>query len=206
MLADAYAGLALLSARPDIFGRRVPSTGFSYGVSGPHLRHLRPGRRQVGPRGLGFRRLRGVLRPVHRPLRRQPHDRRAAIDAALLRRRDHRPRPLRRIAADLRAGGSRAETSDRLIPARCITRSGGFGRRITNCNLCGRAMLVERDGTIRDPRTGLAMTGPTWCKIILGLCTISAEPYQKKTKMPAPPRRLMGAVHGRKFRALRGGS
>ena len=54
---------------------------------------------------------------------------------------------------------------------------GGFGRRSIGRNLGGCSLLVERDGTIRDLRTGLAMTGTTSRKVILGLCTMLAEPY-----------------------------
>jgi hypothetical protein len=38
-------------------------------------------------------------------------------------------------------------------------------------------LRIEQDGTIRDLRTGLAMTGPFRRKLILGLCTLFADPY-----------------------------
>ena len=44
-------------------------------------------------------------------------------------------------------------------------------------NLAGCSFRVERDGTIRDAHTGLAMSGPFRRKIVLGLCTLGAGPY-----------------------------
>jgi hypothetical protein len=38
-------------------------------------------------------------------------------------------------------------------------------------------LRVERDGTVRDLRTGLVMSGPFRRKLILGLCTLFAGPY-----------------------------
>jgi hypothetical protein len=38
-------------------------------------------------------------------------------------------------------------------------------------------LRVERNGMIRDSRTGLAMTGPFTRKLILGLCTLFAGQY-----------------------------
>src|SRR5436190_18060254 len=79
------------------------------------------------------------------------------------------------IAADLRAGGSRVETI--VYPGAVHQWDGGFTRRPIGRNLAACSLRVERDGTIRDLRTGLAMTGPASRKIILGLCTLFAGPY-----------------------------
>jgi acetyl esterase/lipase len=79
------------------------------------------------------------------------------------------------VAADLRAGGSRVET---VVYSGAVHQwDGGFERRPIGRNLAGCSLVVERDGTIRDRNTGLAMTGPFRRKIILGLCTLFAGPY-----------------------------
>src|SRR3954453_3756833 len=79
------------------------------------------------------------------------------------------------IADDLRAGRSRVET---IVYAGAVHQwDGAFERRPIGHNLCRCSLRVERDGTIRDLRTGLAMTGPLSRKIILGLCTLFAGPY-----------------------------
>jgi hypothetical protein len=79
------------------------------------------------------------------------------------------------IADDLRAGGSRVETI--VYPGAVHQWDGAFERRPIGRNLQRCSLRVEPDGTIRDLRTGLAMTGPFSRKIILGLCTLFAGPY-----------------------------
>src|SRR5262249_9986135 len=69
------------------------------------------------------------------------------------------------IGAALRAGGSRVETI--VYPGAVHQWDGGFGRRLIGRNLGGCSLRIERDGTVRDQRTGLAMTGPFSRKIIL---------------------------------------
>jgi hypothetical protein len=62
------------------------------------------------------------------------------------------------------------------IPARCINGTAPSPRLIGR-NLAGCSLRVERNGMIRDSRTGLAMTGPFTRKLILGLCTLFAGQY-----------------------------
>jgi CO/xanthine dehydrogenase Mo-binding subunit len=42
---------------------------------------------------------------------------------------------------------------------------------------CELEIACERDGTIRDRNSGMAMTGPFKREMILGLCTLGAGPY-----------------------------
>ena len=79
------------------------------------------------------------------------------------------------ISADLRRGGSRVEAV--VYPGALHQWDGAFPRRAIGRNLGGCSLRVERDGTIRDLHTGLAMTAPFSRKIILGLCTLGAGPY-----------------------------
>ncbi len=79
------------------------------------------------------------------------------------------------VAADLRGGGSRVETI--VYPEAVHQWDGAFAPRQIGRNLAGCSLRVERDGTIRDIHTGLAMMGPFMRKMILGLCTLGAGPY-----------------------------
>ena len=79
------------------------------------------------------------------------------------------------VARDLRAGSSRVRTV--VYQGAFHQWDGGFERRLIGRNLSGCRLRVEQDGTVRDLRTGLAMTGPFHRKLILGLCTLFAGPY-----------------------------
>jgi hypothetical protein len=79
------------------------------------------------------------------------------------------------VAADMRAGGSRVETI--VYPGAVHQWDGAFAPRLIGRNLAGCSLRVERDGTIRDMRTRLAMSGSFTRKIILGLCTLGAGQY-----------------------------
>jgi hypothetical protein len=79
------------------------------------------------------------------------------------------------VARDLRAGSSRVRTV--VYQGAVHQWDGGFERRLIGRNLSGCRLRVEQDGTVRDLRTGLAMTGPFHRKLILGLCTLFAGPY-----------------------------
>jgi dienelactone hydrolase len=176
MLADAYSGLAYLATRPEIDPRRVVLTGFSYGamaaVYGVHAQiadRLAP----TGPRFAGHVAFYG-------PCIARFADRRTtgAPVLMLLGGGDEITDEQRctEIVDDLRAGGSRVETI--VYPGAVHQWDGAFGeRRLIGRNLRHCSLRVEPDGTIRDLRTGLAMSGPFSRKIILGLCTLFAGPY-----------------------------
>ena len=81
LIADAYAGLRYLAARPEIDGERVVMMGFSYGGMASVVSAYAAGRRAVRAGRPALRRPRLVLRPLHRPLRGPAHHRRAGADA-----------------------------------------------------------------------------------------------------------------------------
>jgi hypothetical protein len=112
---------------------------------------------------------------VHRPLCRQPHDRRAAADADREKDELVDRRRCAEIAADLRAGGSRVDVA--VYPGAVHQWDGAFDERPIGKNLSGCNFVVERDGNVRDRNTGLAMDGPFSREMILGLCTLGAGPY-----------------------------
>ena len=175
LLADAYSGLAFLATRPEIDPRRVVLTGYSYGAMATMYGLHAQVADKLAPGGLRFA---GHV-AFYGPCIARFADRRTtgAPLLMLLGGADEITDQGRcaEIAADLRAGGSRVETI--VYPGALHQWDGGFGRRSIGRNLAGCTLVVERDGTIRDLRTGLAMTGATSRKIILGLCTMLADPY-----------------------------
>jgi dienelactone hydrolase len=175
MLADAYSGLAMLAARPEIDAQHVVLTGFSYGAMATMYGIYAQAADKLAPAGLRFA---GHV-AFYGPCIARFEDSRTtgAPLLMLLGGADEitdQPR-CAEIAADLRAGGSRVETI--VYPGALHQWDGGFGRRLIGRNLGGCSLRIERDGTIRDQRTGMAMTGPFSRKIILGLCTLFASPY-----------------------------
>lgn len=175
LLADAYAGLGYLAARSEIDPHRVVLTGFSYGAMAAMYGLYAQIADKLAPAGLRFA---GHV-AFYGPCIARFADSRTTgapllmliggADAIVDQRR------CAEVAADLRAGGSQVETV--VYPGAIHQWDGAFARRPIGRNLAGCALWVGRDGTVRDLRTGLAMTGPFSRKIILGLCTLFAGPY-----------------------------
>jgi dienelactone hydrolase len=175
MLADAYSGLAFLAARPEIDPDRVVLTGFSYGAMATmYALYAQVADRLAsnGPRFAGHVAFYGPC------IARFEDSRTTGAPLLMLLGADDALTDQRRcaeIADDLRTGGSKVETV--VYPDAVHQWDGAFGWREIGRNLRHCSLRVERDGTIRDLRTLLAMTGPTSRKIILGLCTLFAGPY-----------------------------
>src|ERR1051325_2365570 len=165
MLADAYSGLAFLATRPEIDPDRVVLTGFSYGAMAAIYAlyaqvadRLAPG----GPRFAGHVAFYGPC------IARFEDSRTTGAPLLMLLGGDDAITDQGRcaeIADDLRAGGSRVETI--VSPGAVHQWAGSVERRPIGRNLCYCSLRVEPDGTIRDLRTGLTMTGPFSRKIIL---------------------------------------
>jgi dienelactone hydrolase len=175
MLADAYSGLAYLAARPEIDRHRIVLTGFSYGAMAAMYGLYAQIADRLAPDGLRFAGHVAFYGPC---IARFADSRTTGAPLLMLIGGADEITDQRRcaeVAGDLRAGGSRVETV--VYPGAVHQWDGAFERRPIGRNLAGCALWVERDGTIRDRRTGLAMTGPFSRKIILGLCTLFAGPY-----------------------------
>ena len=180
MLADAYSGLRFLAARPEIDPQRVVLTGFSYGAMATMYAiyaQIADGLAPPQPNG-GRLRFAGHV-AFYGPCIARFEDSRTTgapllmlIGAGDLIVDQSR---CAEIAADMRAGGSRVETV--VYPGAVHQWDGGFAPRLIGRNLAGCSLRVERDGTIRDMRTWLAMSGSFTRKIILGLCTLGAGQY-----------------------------
>jgi dienelactone hydrolase len=175
MLADAYAGLGFLAARPEIDPRRVVLTGFSYGAMATMYALYAQIADKLAPPGLRFAGHVAFYGPC---IARFENSRTTGAPLLMLIGGKDEIVDQQRcaeVAADLRAGGSRVETI--VYPDAVHQWDGAFAARPIGRNLAGCSFIVERDGTIRDRNTGLAMTGPFPRKIILGLCTLGAGPY-----------------------------
>jgi len=180
MLADAYAALRFLAARPEIDPKRVVLTGFSYGAMATMYALYAQVAEKLA-----------TSQANERPLRFAGHV--AFYGPCIARFADSRTTgaPLLMLiggadrivdqnrcaetAADMRAGGSRVETI--VYPGAAHQWDGAFAPRLIGRNLAGCSLLVEPDGTVRDQHTGLTMSGPFTRKIILGLCTLFAGQY-----------------------------
>lgn len=175
MLADAYSGLAFLASRPEIDPGRVVLTGFSYGAMAATYALYAQIADRLAPGGLRFAAHVAFYGPC---IARFADSRTTGAPLLMLLGGDDEITDERRcaeIADDLRAGGSRVETI--VYPGAVHQWDGAFERRPIGRNLRHCSLYVERDGTIRDRRTGLAMTGPFSRKVILGLCTLFAGPF-----------------------------
>jgi dienelactone hydrolase len=179
-LADAYSGLGFLAARPEIDPRRVVLTGFSYGAMATMYALYAQVADKLAPAqpNGGALRFAGHV-AFYGPCIARFEDSRTtgAPLLMLIGGKDEivDQRRCAEVAADLRAGGSRVETI--VYPEAVHQWDGAFAPRQIGRNLAGCSLRVERDGTIRDIHSGLAMTGPTMRKMILGLCTLGTGPY-----------------------------
>jgi dienelactone hydrolase len=175
ILADAYSGLGALAARPEIDPHRVVLSGFSYGAMAVMYGLYAQIADRLAPAGLRFAGHVAFYGPC---IARFADSRTTGAPLLMLIGGADEITDQRRcaeIAADLRAGGSRVDVA--VYPGAVHQWDGAFARRPIGRNLAPCSLWVERDGTIRDLRTGLAMTGPFSRKIILGLCTLFAGPY-----------------------------
>ena len=174
MVTDAYAALRDLARRPEIDPSRVVLAGFSYGGMSTMCALYAQIADRLAPPGLRFAGHVGFYAPC---IARFADSRTTGAPLLMLYgEQDELIRSERcaEIAADMRAGGSEVQII--AYPGAVHQWDGGMPRQMIGRNLSGCNLRVERDGTIRDLRTFLPMTGPFLRKIILGLC-VSSNPY-----------------------------
>ena len=178
-LADAYATLAWLKARPEIDGSRVAVWGFSYGAMASVIAaNAGIADRLAALYGLGDTRFAAHVafygpcitsfedpRTTGAPVLMAWGGRDALIDATRC----------EATAAAMRQGGSRVQTVS--YPTGVHQWDGSrpgprpIGRLLNDCDF-----RVEPDLTVRDGNLGIAMTGPLTRKIILAYC-VGSEGY-----------------------------
>jgi dienelactone hydrolase len=174
MIADAYAGLRWLGERhPEIDTKRVALIGFSYGAMAAMYAMNARVAAQLG-KGLTFAGHVAFYGPCIARFS-DPRTTGAPLlylygtaDILIDRAR------CETFAGDLRKGGSDVE----IIAYDDAPHQwdGGWGRRRIGRTMHGCRLWVERDGTVRDLNTFLAMSTPFARKLILGLCA-SGPPY-----------------------------
>lgn len=173
-VADAYAALHYLAARPEIDARRVALAGFSYGGMATEYAAYAQMADAFAPDGPHFAGHVAFYAPC---IARFADNRTTGAPVLMLYGgQDQLIRPDRcaQVADDLRSGGSRVDIVS--YPDAVHQWDGGMQRRLIGRQLAGCRFLVERDGSVQDENTHLPMSGPFLRKIILGLCT-RGQPY-----------------------------
>lgn len=173
-LADAYAGLRFLSRRPEIDPRRVALVGFSYGAMASTYGVWATAAERLAPGGERFAGHAAFYGPC---IARFEERRTTGAPVLMLYGEGDELIVSERcaeFAEELRRGGSRAELV--AYPGALHQWDGGQPRRTVGRLLGACRLLVERDGTVRDERTRLPMSGPILRRVILAAC-VEDRPY-----------------------------
>ncbi|MBX6321744.1 MAG: dienelactone hydrolase family protein, partial [Rhodospirillaceae bacterium] len=174
LVADAYAALGHLARRGDVDPGRVALVGFSYGGMAAVYAAYAQLADRLAPDGLRFAGHVAFYAPC---IARFDDPRTTGAPVLLLyggRDTSTDPRRCAEIAEDLRSGGSRVESI--VYPEAVHQWDGGARERPIGRDLTGCRFSVERDGTVRDDHTWLAMVGPITRKAALWLC-VRDRPY-----------------------------
>jgi dienelactone hydrolase len=174
VVTDAYAALGYLAARPEIDGKRVVLVGFSYGGMATTYALYRQMAELLAPPGLRFAGHVAFYGPC---IGRFADNRTTGAPLLMLYGQDDElmdPKRCAETALDLRLGGSTVDIIS--YPGAVHQWDGALERRMIGNNLKPCRFEVERDGTIRDLRTMLPMSGPFLRKVELALC-VTWHPY-----------------------------
>jgi dienelactone hydrolase len=169
VLADAYAGLRFLAARPDIDPDRVVLIGFSYGGMSAVFAAYDQVAKLLAPEGQRFAGHVAFYGPCIARF-----ENRRTIGAPVLMLFGGQDAIMNRdrcaeIVSDLREGGSQAEMVV-YEEAHHQWDGGWAGPRRIGWDISPCRLWVREDGSVRDGRTWLPMNGSFNRRIILGLC------------------------------------
>lgn len=173
-VADAYAALRALAARPDIDASHVALVGFSYGGMAATYALYAQMADRLAPPGLRFIAHAAYYAPC---IARFADSRTTGAPLLMLYGQDDelmRADRCEQIAQDLRSGGSDVRIIS--YPGAVHQWDGEMQRRTIGGHLADCRFEVNRDGSVTDRNTLLPMTGPFTRKLILGLCT-GSRPY-----------------------------
>lgn len=173
-LADAYAALRFLSQRPEIDPRRVALLGFSYGAMASTYGVWATAAERLAPGGERFAGHAAFYGPC---IARFEERRTTGAPVLILYGEGDElivPERCAEFAEELRRGGSRATVVS--YPGALHQWDGGQPRRTVGRLLGACRLVVERDGTVRDERTRLPMSGPILRRVILAAC-VEDRPY-----------------------------
>lgn len=169
MLADAYAGLRFLAARPEIDADRVALVGFSYGGMAATYAAYAQVAERFAPDGERFVGHAAFYAPCIVSFR----DNRATGAPLLMLYggRDALVDPMRcgETVSELRSGGAPVEV---VVYENAHHQWDGryAGPRLIGRNLAGCRLIVDRNGEVRDGRWQLPMVNTLTRTLILGLC------------------------------------
>jgi dienelactone hydrolase len=179
MVADAYAALRALAARPGIDPRRVAVIGYSAGALATLLAAYEQVAEKMSPGGLRFA---AHVSYYGACLARFEDSRATGAPLLLLQgTRDRVTDPVRcdEAAGQLRDGGTTVDIVRYDTYHQWDGRAGTMDSPVRRSrNLAGCRFEVERDGTARDLGSGVAMSNLFWRRVILLLCADS-EGYQQ---------------------------
>ena len=173
-VADAYAAFRYLVSQPEIDPHNVVLVGFSYGGMAATYALYAQVANQLAPPGFRFAGHVAFYAPC---IARFADPRTTGAPLLMLYgAADQLVRADRcgQVADDIRRGGSQVNV---IVYPRAVHQWDGhdppgvMGRQLADCRFA-----VERDGTVRDERTHLPMSGPFLRKFILGVCT-GPPPY-----------------------------
>ena len=173
-LADAYAALRFLSRRPEVDPRRAALVGFSYGAMASTYGVWATAAERLAPGGERF----AAHAAFYGPCIARFEERRTTGAPVLMLHGDGDelivPERCAEFAEELRRGGSRTTVVS--YPGALHQWDGGQPRRTVGRLLGACRLRVERDGTVRDERTRLPMSGPVLRRLILAAC-VEDRPY-----------------------------
>jgi dienelactone hydrolase len=174
LMADAYRGLGYLAGKPEIDPKRVVLIGFSYGAMATMYALNGHVADRLAPQGLRFAGHVAFYGPciayfddprtTGAPLLMLYGTADEIVDA----------KRCAALAGQFRTGGSTVDII--AYPGAVHQWDGAFARRLIGRNLAPCRFEIERDGSVRDDRTGLPMSSPFWRKIELVLC-VEDRPY-----------------------------
>ncbi len=204
-LADAYAALRFLSQRPEIDGLRVVLLGFSYGAMASTYGVWATAAERLAPGGERFAGHAAYYGPC---IARFDDLRTTGAPVLILYGEGDElivPERCADFAEDLRRGGSRATVVS--YPDALHQWDGGQPRRTVGRLLGACRLRVGRDGTVRDERTRLPMSGPILRRLILAAC-VEDRPYMigADEAVRARSNRELGRFLDGVFRGAAGGA
>ncbi len=197
LVADAYAGLRYLAERPEIDGKRVVLTGFSYGAMATTYALYAQLADRLAAAGLRFAGHVAFYGPC---IARFDDSRTTGAPLLMLQGAEDvltDPARCEATAAALRRGGSAVEILR--YPGAVHQWDGFFARRLIGHDLSACDFAVERSGVVRDRRTGLAMSGPFFRKLILALCVGGPYPIGRDDAVRAESTRDWGRFLAKVF-------
>jgi dienelactone hydrolase len=175
LVTDAYSGLGFLASRADVDAARVALVGFSYGAMATVLAAYQQVATRVAPRGPRFAAHVSYYGPC---LARFEDNRSTGAPVLMLAGERDVVIDQKRcgaVADDLKRGGAAVERI--VYPGAYHQWDGEQGapgspvRRANN--MAGCKFTVERDGVVRDDKSGAEMSNGFYRKVILALCNDS---------------------------------